>query len=237
VRVKICGFTDPGDLRAVAGLGLDAIGLNFCAASPRRVDPDRAERILEACPAGTLAVGVFADTPAAHVAELAVRLGLDAVQLHGDEPPDHVRRLHAAGLRVIKAFRLGEPEHLAAMERWLESARDAESRPGAVLIDAAVPGQLGGTGRAVPDPVFDLIAARLTRWDVLLPAWRDLAWILAGGLNPDNVAERAARCPLPLAMVDAASGVESSPGRKDHARVAAFVAAARDRLDPALAAV
>lgn len=227
VRVKICGLTEPDDLGALAPLGVDAIGLNFCAGSPRRLTPERAEVLLAARPHGVLAVGVFADAPAAHVAELAERLALEAVQLHGDEPPEHARWLHAADLRVIKAFRLGAPEHLAAMEAWLQHAARLDALPEAVLLDAAVPGLQGGTGRTLPDELLDLLAARLPRWDALLPAWRQLTWVLAGGLNPANVAERLARCPLPIAMVDTASGVESAPGRKDPARVAAFVAAAR----------
>lgn len=227
MRIKICGLTEPDDLRALAHSGVDVVGLNFCAASPRRVDPDRAERILAARPPGMLAVGLFVDTPAARVAELAGRLGLDTIQLHGDETPEQVRLLHAAGLRVIKAFRLGEPADLASMEDWLQRARAADALPEAILLDAAAPGLKGGTGRTVSDDLFGLLAARLPRWDAILHGWRERTWILAGGLNASNVAERVARCPLPVTMVDTASGVESSPGRKDAARIAAFVEAAR----------
>jgi phosphoribosylanthranilate isomerase len=227
LRVKICGLTEPDQLAALGSLGVDAVGLNFCDGSPRRLSPDRAEQLLARRPRGLLAVGVFAHQPAAHVAELADRLGLDAVQLHGDEPPEHVRWLHTAGLRVLKAFRLGAAEHLAALEDWLQLATQLDALPEAILLDSAVPGRLGGTGQTLPDDVMDLLAARLPRWDSVLPAWRRLHWVLAGGLTPENLADRLARCPLPISMVDAASGVESAPGRKDLDRVARFIAAAR----------
>ncbi len=232
MRIKICGLTNPEDVRALEGLGVDAVGFNFCDGSPRRIDPPQAAGLIDAMPNGLLAVGVFADMPAAHVAEQATRLGITTVQLHGDEPPEHVRLLQAADLAVIKAFRLGEPEHLAHMEAWLQIAQTAP--PDAILIDAAVPGVQGGSGRAIATSMLQLLAARLHRWDQLLPTWRNWTWILAGGLNPENLSERIALCPLPISMIDTASGVEAAPGRKDPKRIAAFVEAAHA---PALARV
>lgn len=209
-RVKICGVTDPDDARAIEAAGADWIGLNFYPPSPRYVDPDRAAAILEALADRARAVGLFVGRPASEVRDTARRFGLQNVQLHGDETPETVAELD--GLTVIKAFRLRDAGSLRELQAFLETCQDLGRLPDVVLVDAHVPGIPGGTGQSIALDLLDR-----------LPALPKLA--LAGGLTPENVADRV-RAVRPW-MVDVAGGVESSPGRKDHNQVAAFIAAAQ----------
>jgi phosphoribosylanthranilate isomerase len=217
VRIKVCGLTRPDEALVCARLGADWIGLNFHPGSPRRVDPGAAAEIVAALPAETEAVGLFVDRPPAEVAALADRLNLRVVQLHGEEPPEDLRAL--ASLTIIRAFRLSDAAAVARMIAYLRRCEGLGRTPDAVLVDAYVAGQAGGTGQEIAS---DLLA--------LLPPLPRL--VLAGGLSAENVAERVAR--VRPWMVDVASGVESSPGRKDPERVAAFIRAARGQeLPPA----
>jgi phosphoribosylanthranilate isomerase len=233
--VKICGLTDPDEARLCARLGADWIGLNFHRPSPRFVDEPRARTIAEALPAGCQAVGLFVNRPADEVLRTARRIGLEIVQLHGDEPAEDVRALQEAGLRVVRAFRLRDPRSVAVMAAWLMRAETLQAVPEAILVDAHSPAAAGGTGRSIPDDVLDLLPASSTFSDMFGERSGD-HWvrvrrlILAGGLTPENVAPRIAR--VQPWMVDTASGVESSPGRKDPTRVAAFIAAARGAAPP-----
>jgi len=210
VKVKVCGLTCVADALICAKAGADWIGLNFHPASPRRVDSQRAAEILAALPPSVEGVGLFVDRPPEEVAAVAASLGLRIVQLHGQEPPEDLLVLHR--FFSIRSFRLGDASAVARMSAYLERCYALGRVPDAVLIDAFVPGQAGGTGVE--------IAANLL--EALPPLPR---LILAGGLTPQNVAERAAR--VRPWMVDVASGVESSPGRKDPAHVMAFVRALR----------
>ncbi len=210
VRIKVCGLTRPDEALACARLGADWIGLNFHPGSPRRVDPGAAAEIVAALPPETEAVGLFVDRPPTEVAALAERLNLRIVQLHGQEPPEDLGAL--ASLTIIRAFRLGDAGAVARMIAYLRRCEGLGRTPDAVLVDAFVAGQPGGTGQEIAS---DLLA--------LLPPLPRL--VLAGGLSVENVAERVAR--VRPWMVDVASGVESSPGRKDPERVAAFIRAAR----------
>jgi phosphoribosylanthranilate isomerase len=210
VLVKICGLTCVEDALACAEMGADWIGLNFHRPSLRYVDPDVAAAIVAALPRRMTAVGVFVDRPPAEVAELADRLGLDTVQLHGQEPPEDLAAL--GRFRVVRAFRLHPAGGWAIISAYLARAEALGHPPHAVLVDAYVSGLVGGTGATI-DP--SLLDAR--------PALPRL--ILAGGLKPDNVAERIDR--VRPWMVDVASGVEAVPGRKDPASVAAFIRAVR----------
>ena len=216
VKIKICGLTSVGDALACVSGGADWIGLNFHPGSSRRIEPSLASEIVAALPPSAHAVGLFVDRPPDEVASLADRIGLKTVQLHGDEPPTDLVAL--GHLRIIRAFRLGDTEAVACMLRYLSRSQELGRPPDAVLVDAHVAGQPGGTGHA--------IASELLR---VLPPLPNL--ILAGGLTPENVAGRIGQ--VRPWMVDVASGVESSPGRKDPGRVAAFVRAARGERDPA----
>ncbi len=198
VPVKICGLTVPEEARACAELGAWGVGVIFAAESPRRVDPDRAAEVLAGLPAGVARVGVFVAAAPEEMAAVAARAGLTHLQVH-DGDPAAARR--ASGLPVIEGVRVADA---ASIERARASAADM------VLLDAAVPGRHGGTGRA-----FD--------WSLLERHPPGRAFALAGGLRPENVGEAVTR--LRPALVDVSSGVESSPGRKDPARVRAFIEA------------
>lgn len=202
--VKICGITRAEDAAAAADAGADAIGLVF-AESPRRVSVAQAQAIVAALPPGVTPVALFVDEPLAGIIATCRALGVRTVQLHGDESPELARAL--GDLCVIKAFRVGSQADLEALRGYPASA---------YLLDAKVAGKRGGSG------------VRLD-WDLASRATALGRIILAGGLSPDNVAE-AIRRVRPYG-VDVSSGVESSAGRKDPAKVQAFVAAARAALE------
>ncbi|MDC0746814.1 phosphoribosylanthranilate isomerase [Polyangium mundeleinium] len=200
LHVKICGFTRIDDVEAAVSAGADMIGLNFVSGSPRRIDVPLARALVGAARGRVEIVGVVADLDPARVAELVVEVGLDRVQLHGDEPPEVI---DALGPRAFKALRIGGAEDVALAARYGGDL---------LLVDARVPGQQGGTGVRV-DPALVVELARARRL------------LLAGGLGPDNVAE-AVRVVRPWG-VDVASGVESAPGLKDERKMRAFVSEAR----------
>jgi phosphoribosylanthranilate isomerase len=210
VRVKICGLTCVEDAQFCAEMGADWIGLNFHPASPRYVERSIAAEIIDSLPERVSVVGVFVDRPPKEVAGVVERLGLDIVQLHGQEPPEDLLQLR--GVRVIRAFRLNHPSAWEAVRGYLARADALGRSLDGVLIDAYVAGQPGGTATSITDEILDC-----------RPPLAHL--ILAGGLTPHNVADRVAR--VRPWMVDVASGVESAPGRKDPDLVAAFIQAAR----------
>lgn len=195
VRVKICGVTRLEDALAAARLGADAVGFNFWPRSRRYLDPRAAGEIVGQLPAGVVSFGVFVDPSRAEAEAALAASGVAVAQLHGDEPP---ALCAALGVPVVKAIRVSGPGDLAALASY-------EVR--AFLLDSASAGY-GGSGVA-----FD--------WSLAAEVARELPVFLAGGLGPDNVAE-AVRTVRPLA-VDVASGVETSPGVKDLARMEAFI--------------
>src|SRR5437899_458621 len=187
-------------LAAARAAGADFVGLNFHPASPRHVTPEAAREIAQAVP-GTALVGVFVDAPRASVEEIAARVGLSALQFHGDEDADYCR---GWGWRTIKAIRARPGADLAALA--------ARCPTDYLLLDSFVAARPGGTGVALdPARAAGLPAARL---------------FVAGGLRPDTVAEVV--CALRPFAVDVAAGVEASPGRKDHAQVEEFIRRAKD---------
>lgn len=200
VRIKICGLRDPEEARAVADAGVDLVGLNFVPNSPRRIDVRSAEAICEALAAEPLErVAVFANPAWEDVDRVLRRVDFERVQLHGEETEEEVE---AVDLPVIKAVR-GADLELAA------------SYPGSILL-LDHPTETAGSG---------------TSWD-----WADastliangLDVILAGGLNPENVARALEEVgDLPPWGVDVATGVEDGNRRKDPARLRAFVEAVR----------
>ncbi len=212
LRVKICGVTGPEEARRVAELGADALGLNFYPASPRYVDPSRVAAILHELPPFVEAVGLFVNVPLrAAVAALAPLPRVRCVQWHGEspEPPD---ALDYHFYHFIPAFPVRDEASLAQITRYLDLCREVGRLPAAVLVDAHVAGQYGGTGQTAP-------------WRLLASFRPGVPLVLAGGLTPDNVAE-AVRLVRPYA-VDVASGVESAPGVKDLDKVRRFLDRAR----------
>jgi phosphoribosylanthranilate isomerase len=199
--VKICGITNTEDAKAVCDAGASALGLVFYPKSKRYVDPARAREIVGGLPPFIFSVGVFVNADVNLVREIAQYVGLDAVQLHGDESPSYCRKLK--GLRVIKALRIAGPEDTLRAVDYADSVC-------AVLYDTYVKGEPGGTGLAFPHS-----------WLENAPG----SYLLAGGLTTDNVAQAVATLD-PLA-VDVSSGVEIEPGKKDHNLVRLFVERAR----------
>jgi phosphoribosylanthranilate isomerase len=207
-RVKICGVTLPDDAARVAASGADFIGFNFWPKSKRYVAPERAPMLLGvARSAGaTKLVGVFVDPDVDEVLEITSAVDLDVIQLHGDESPDLVKRISLAVYRPVwKAVPVASRRDIEHLDVW-----GAE----AVLLDAPTPGR-GGAGAK-----FDWTLAREAR-----ERFPQLNIVLAGGLNPDNVAD-AVRTVEPWA-VDVASGVEAGPGIKDATKLDAFLRNAR----------
>jgi len=211
-RIKICGITNVDDALAATRAGVDALGLNFYPKSRRYLDPDLARPIVEAVSHNAVKVGLFVNASVDHVQQTFDRLGLDLIQLHGDEPPEFLAEL--GNRPVMRAFRLG-PAGSPPVAEYLGRCRRMDCLPRLVLIDAHVKGEYGGTGKVADWPAAKEYAV----------AEGGSSLVLAGGLTPDNVAE-AIHAVSPAA-VDTAGGVESSPGKKDPAMIEAFVRAAR----------
>ncbi len=205
-RVKICGITNPEDALAATAAGADSLGFVFVPGTPRYITPERASEIVRALPPFVLRTGLFVDASESEIRDTLARVRLDAVQLHGDEPPELGIALRSS-VRVLKAFRVWGESTLETLPAYFEAAD-------AWLLDAYVPGAHGGTGAR-----FD--------WNLATVAKRHgKPIILAGGLTPENVG-MAVKTVRPYA-VDVSSGVESSPGRKDAAKVAAFIRATKE---------
>ena len=206
--IKICGIASPAALDAVIAARADHAGLVFFPPSPRNVSLADAAA-LGARAAGRIGrVGLFVDADDALLGDAVAAASLDAIQLHGKEPPERAAQLRARfGIPVWKALSIASADDVAKAAAYV-GAVDL------VLFDAKTPkGTLpGGMGLS-----FD--------WS-LLSAWKaPCAWGLAGGLSADNVAEAVRRTGAPL--IDASSGVESAPGVKDPDKIAAFCAAVR----------
>jgi phosphoribosylanthranilate isomerase len=206
VFVKICGVTSEEDALLSVAMGADAVGFNFVPGSVRQITPTHARDIVRRLPGGVLTVGVFRNEWRERVVEMVDQAGLKAAQLHGNESTEDSRWISERVPTVIKAFTAGD----------LSLDRATSYGAAAVLVDAPEP----GSGK-----VFD--------WSLLDGTERGLPLILAGGLNPDNVG-RAVRAVRPWG-VDVATGVESSPGRKDPTMVREFVhnsRAAGEEIEP-----
>lgn len=206
--VKICGITNLEDAECVLEAGADAIGFNFYENSPRFILPQQAAGIAELVGAKALKVGVFVNDPVDEVVEIADRVGLDAVQIHGDEGDeyyDQLRRQLPRDVEMIRAIRVGSP----VTPTRIPTAE-------AILLDAYSKDEFGGTGES-----FDWETAKK------ITATNHRVY-LAGGLGPDNVGEAIART-NPFA-VDACSRLEKRPGVKDHEKVREFVKAAKGEI-------
>lgn len=205
-QVKLCGFIEPEGLRAAVAAGADAIGLNFWPGSKRHVSPDTARAWFSNWQPAVTRVGVFVNPEPEQVLALWRGGLIEVAQLHGDEPPQFTRALLAEGVPVIRAFAFSGEESLG---------RALEHGTHYLLADAPAPGAYGGTGRTID-------------WEKLAAAIRErthVRLVLSGGLNPGNAAAAAAI--VRPAMLDAASGVEVSPGIKDPDKCLSFVRAVR----------
>ncbi len=214
IWVKICATTNLGDAKASLAAGADALGFIFSPSS-RRIDIAQAAEIISSLTDDIEKIGVFVNQTPSQVAEVAERAGLTGVQLHGDEPADQMAEYRqAVGQRkIIKTLQarelLNSPDSLNG---YLRFRQDID----AILLDAGSPSQRGGTGQT-----FDWAAAA----PIVARVRAQMPVIIAGGLNPGNVAE-AIRLFAPWG-VDVVSGVEHETGRKDEAKLRSFVGAAR----------
>lgn len=211
-RVKICGITSVEDARLAVAAGADALGFIF-APSPRQVTPSAAAEIVRSVPPFVTTVGVLVDQDPRPILDVCP---LDVIQFHGGESPETVAALE--GARRVKAFRIRSAADLDALALY-HGAADA------VHLDAYSEDAAGGTGRTFPWELARLAAERGLAATVDGRGAGAPPLILAGGLTPENVAEAIAEV-VPYA-VDVSSGVEAEPGRKDPAKIAAFVSAAR----------
>jgi phosphoribosylanthranilate isomerase len=207
-RIKICGITSLTDALLAAKLGADAIGLNFYSLSPRYVEPETAGRIAQALPPTIEAVGVFVKERLADMKALAGRAGVRSLQVHGEIAEISDPR----PFKLVLASPVRDRDSMNAISDRLEHCRAQGWLPAAILVDAHVPGSYGGTGGKAP-------------WNLLADFRPCVPLILAGGLDPDNVAE-AIRIVQPYG-VDVASGAERSPGKKDRDRMKRFIDNAR----------
>ena len=199
IRIKICGVTNLADAKAATDAGANALGFNFYEKSLRRIVTADAAQIRSKLPKEVEAVGVFVNAKPADINSLRAFVRFDTAQLHGDETPDIVSRV-ASSLPVIKAFRVDVNFAAAVLNRYSEVF--------AFLLDAARAGQYGGTGHT-------------TDWDFARRAATGHRIILSGGLKVENVAE-AIHVVRPYG-VDVASGLETKPGKKDHAKLKEFI--------------
>lgn len=189
IRTKICGMTRVEDAQFAAQLGVDAIGLIFFAGSKRCVTIAQAQTIVRAIAPFVTVVGLFVNAPAAEIEDVLAEVPLDVLQFHGDENAEFCRQFQRPYIKAVRVQNRGDIETAAAVYT------DAR----ALLFDAAVSGQYGGTGQS-----FD--------WQIL-PSTLVRPWVLSGGLKPENIVS-AIRQSNALA-IDVCSGVEQAPGVKD----------------------
>ena len=201
-RVKICGITSLADAQSAVAAGADVLGFNFFEGSPRHISLEKAAEIAKQIPPAVLRVGVFVNVPAEFITRAIGGCGLNLLQFHGEEPPEFCVQF---GLMSMKAIRIRDAASLKEMARFSTDA---------YLLDAFSPAARGGTGERF-------------NWELAVEAQKfGKPVFLAGGLTPENVAD-AVRKVRPFG-VDVASGVESSPGKKDHAKLRTFIAAVRN---------
>jgi phosphoribosylanthranilate isomerase len=201
VKVKICGITNAEDARQAVAAGADALGFVFFSQSPRAVNEAQVREIVSHLPPFVTRVGLFVNADAEQINRTMQACQLDLAQLHGDEPPELFSLLDC---RAIKALRVRSRGCLLDHQRYPGSA---------LLLDAWCPDRYGGTGEK-----FD--------WELAEAVARQRPVVLAGGLNPENVAA-AIRAVRPYA-VDVSSGVETAPGRKDLLKLRHFIRNAKD---------
>ena len=197
IRVKICGITSPSDAEFVCASGVDAIGLVFYEKSPRNVTVQQALDICKVVPPFVTVVGLFVNMPADELNTILQQVPLDLLQFHGAESPDYCS---AFSRPYIKAVPMKGLSDFAA---YADQYTDAKG----FLVDSHAPDSVGGSGKT-----FD--------W-TQIPKSCSKPIILAGGLNPENIA--AAIEMMNVYAVDVSSGVEALPGKKDQAKVEAFM--------------
>lgn len=207
-KIKICGITLPSDAKFASECGADAIGLNFYPKSMRSVDLDKAKHIASANP-GLIKVGVFVNENASKINEIVGTVGLDLVQLHGDEEAGIIAEIEADVVRAVRIIEGDFQNASSEAKTWTEAGAEA------ILLDAGSGSSFGGTG-------LRLDWKKVSQLSFAKPL------ILAGGLNCDNVSQ-AISMAKPHG-VDVASGIEKFPGAKDSELLNRFVINAKNSL-------
>lgn len=203
MRIKICGICQPDQGQAIAALGIKTLGFICVTSSPRYVTVEKARQILEKLPPDIQTIGVFADVSLEVIEKVVLETGFTGIQLHGNESPEFCRAVKQAfpNREIIKALRIQFAESLQNAHCGADPYAIAYySVVDALLLDAYHPQQLGGTGQTLP-------------WESLKNFKPPCPWLLAGGLNPENVL--TALSYLQPDGIDLSSGVERSPGDKD----------------------
>ncbi len=192
LKVKICGITNYQDAKAAIDMGADLIGFNFYRNSPRYIEPDKALEIIKKLPAFADIAGVFVNSTIEEIKDIITLCQLNWVQLHGDEKPKFCDELAILNIRTMKALRIKEKADIQEANKYFTDA---------ILLDAFHPEKYGGTGFAFDWNIIGHINKRV---------------FLAGGINPDNVIEAVK---VGVYGIDVCSGIESSPGKKDHKKM------------------
>jgi phosphoribosylanthranilate isomerase len=192
IKVKICGITSAEDAIASVEMGADLLGFNFYPQSPRYVTAEKAESIIRKIPTSVDTVGVFVNPKPADLKQIVDACFFNWIQLHGDETPEYCSRLNWTNARLIKAIRVKSADDI---QRATQYPVDA------ILLDAYDKDLYGGTSKT-----FD--------WSLVRNLYRRL--FLAGGVTPDNV---VAAMQHGVYCIDVCSGIESAPGKKDHAKM------------------
>ena len=203
-KIKICGITNQIDALYAVNAGADALGFMFYKKSPRHVSPNIVKSIVTNLPPFVLTVGVFVNEEAKVVRDIVDECGLALAQIHGDETADFCEFL---GRPVMRGIRLRDRNTFLAMAEYKGRARVR-----GFILDAFSKNTYGGTGKTAD-------------WDLAKEAAQSFSFFLAGGLTPDNVQEAIEK--VEPYGVDVSSGVESSPGKKDPAKVQAFIQAVK----------
>jgi len=201
-KIKICGITNLEDARAVVNMKIDALGFVFYPKSPRYILPDKAEQVCRLVPPSILCIGVFVNEEKDRVLQIAKQCQLDGLQFHGNETPKYCSYFPTH--MVIKSFPLASKEDMKSIKHYKVQA---------ILVDAFDSVRIGGTGKK-------------SNWELAKEAKNFGPLILAGGLNEANIQD-AIRSVNPYA-VDVSSGLEISPGVKDHTQMKAFVRKVRE---------
>jgi phosphoribosylanthranilate isomerase len=192
VKVKICGFTNYDDALAAADMGADMLGFNFYPRSPRYIKPADAAKIIERLSAYVDIVGLFVNDKFERIEQTIDQCRLDWVQFHGDEPPDYCEQFGTLNVKTMKAIRVKNENDIKRADEYFTDA---------ILLDAFDPKKYGGTGL-----VFD--------WNIIGNISKRV--FLAGGINEENITRAL---DLGIYGIDVCSGVESKPGKKDHAKM------------------
>ena len=200
IKVKICGIKNLNDAIFAVDYGADAIGFVF-AKSIRKISKEKARAIIRKLPPFVTTVGLFVNETAENIEEASRYCGLDAIQLHGNEPPNIINKLK--DIKTIKAFRIQNEKDITPIKKY---------KPSAILLDGYSENQMGGTGTS-----FD--------WKIVKKFKTSIPIIVAGGLTHLNVSQ-AIKTIKPYG-VDVSSGVETKPGRKDKRLIRKFIAAVK----------